>query len=69
MTLPGLPEDPRVIDSTSALALENIPPRLLVIGGGIIGLEMATVYLARGYHRSRCHVLVDCGSNRLQLSL
>ena len=48
MTLPGLPEDPRVIDSTGALALGNIPPRLLVIGGGIIGLEMATVYLALG---------------------
>ena len=48
MTLPGLPEDSRVIDSTGALALGNIPPRLLVIGGGIIGLEMATVYLALG---------------------
>jgi dihydrolipoamide dehydrogenase len=48
MTLPGLPEDPRIFDSTGALALGNIPPRLLVIGGGIIGLEMATVYLAMG---------------------
>jgi dihydrolipoamide dehydrogenase len=43
--IPGLPyEDPRVLDSTSALALAQIPQRLLVIGGGIIGLEMATVY-------------------------
>ena len=48
MALPGLPEDPRIFDSTGALALGNIPPRLLVIGGGIIGLEMATVYLAMG---------------------
>lgn len=47
--LPGLPyEDPRIIDSTGALALADIPPRLLVIGGGIIGLEMATVYMALG---------------------
>ena len=48
MTLPGLPEDPRIFDSTRALALGSIPPRMLVIGGGIIGLEMATVYLAMG---------------------
>jgi dihydrolipoamide dehydrogenase len=46
--LPGLPDDPRIIDSTGALALEDIPGRLLVIGGGIIGLEMATVYLELG---------------------
>ncbi len=47
--LPGLPhEDPRVIDSTGALSLADIPARLLVIGGGIIGLEMATVYAALG---------------------
>ena len=46
--LPGLPDDPRVIDSTGALALEEVPERLLVIGGGIIGLEMATVYDALG---------------------
>ena len=47
--LPGLPyEDPRVIDSTGALALTDIPQRLLVIGGGIIGLEMATVYAELG---------------------
>jgi dihydrolipoamide dehydrogenase len=42
--IPGLPDDPRIFDSTGALALTSIPPRLLVIGGGIIGLEMATVY-------------------------
>ena len=42
--LPFLPDDPRVIDSTGALELADVPARLLVIGGGIIGLEMATVY-------------------------
>ncbi len=47
--LPGLPyDDPRVMDSTDALRLDEIPKRLLVIGGGIIGLEMATVYHALG---------------------
>ncbi len=46
--LPGLPDDDRIIDSTGALALADIPERLLVIGGGIIGLEMATVYAALG---------------------
>lgn len=46
--IPGLPDDPRILDSTSALLLEKIPKRLLVIGGGIIGLEMATVYEALG---------------------
>ena len=46
--LPFLPEDPRIIDSTGALALREIPKRMLVIGGGIIGLEMATVYHALG---------------------
>ncbi|MEQ9093374.1 MAG: dihydrolipoyl dehydrogenase, partial [Miltoncostaeaceae bacterium] len=45
---PGLPEDPRIIDSTGALALEDVPERLLVVGGGIIGLEMACVYDALG---------------------
>ena len=43
-----LPDDPRVLDSTSGLELREIPERLLVIGGGIIGLEMATVYHALG---------------------
>ncbi len=43
--IPGFPhDDPRVIDSTGALALDGMPDRLLVVGGGIIGLEMATVY-------------------------
>jgi dihydrolipoamide dehydrogenase len=46
--LPFLPNDPRIIDSTGALALKEIPKRLLVIGGGIIGMEMATVYHALG---------------------
>ncbi|MGN6169673.1 MAG: dihydrolipoyl dehydrogenase [Solirubrobacteraceae bacterium] len=46
--LPDLPEDPRIVDSTGALSPEEIPKRLLVIGGGIIGLEMATVYEALG---------------------
>jgi dihydrolipoamide dehydrogenase len=46
--LPFMPNDPRVIDSTGALELGGVPKRLLVIGGGIIGLEMATVYAALG---------------------
>ena len=44
MKLPFMPEDPRVVDSTGALLLDVKPERMLVIGGGIIGLEMATVY-------------------------
>jgi dihydrolipoamide dehydrogenase len=47
-TIPGLPEDERIIDSTGALSPSDIPGRLLVIGGGIIGLEMACVYDALG---------------------
>lgn len=46
--LPFQPDDPRVIDSTGALALPLIPERMLVIGGGIIGLEMGTVYATLG---------------------
>jgi dihydrolipoyl dehydrogenase len=46
--IPGLPDDPRVVDSTGALDLAGIPKRFLVIGGGIIGLEMACVYDAIG---------------------
>jgi dihydrolipoamide dehydrogenase len=47
--IPGLPyDDPRLMDSTGALELADIPKRLLIIGGGIIGLEMATVYDALG---------------------
>ena len=45
---PGAPADERIMDSTGALALADIPKRLLVIGGGIIGLEMGTVYDALG---------------------
>ena len=49
VTLPFIPHsDPRVIDSTGALELADIPKRLLMLGGGIIGLEMATVYHALG---------------------
>lgn len=48
VSLPGLPDDPRIMDSTGALALETLPKSMLVIGGGIIGLEMATVYDALG---------------------
>jgi len=46
--LPFMPEDPRVVDSTGALELRQIPKRMLVVGGGIIGLEMATVYASLG---------------------
>ncbi|MBB4373774.1 dihydrolipoamide dehydrogenase [Bradyrhizobium sp. cir1] len=46
--LPFLPEDPRIVDSTGALLLRSIPKRMLVVGGGIIGLEMATVYSTLG---------------------
>jgi dihydrolipoamide dehydrogenase len=49
LALPGLPkDDPRTLDSTDALAIADIPKRMLVIGGGIIGLEMATVYYELG---------------------
>jgi dihydrolipoamide dehydrogenase len=46
--LPFLPEDPRIVDSTGALELKSVPRRMLVIGGGIIGLEMGTVYSTLG---------------------
>jgi dihydrolipoamide dehydrogenase len=46
--IPGLPDDPRIVDSTGALELDPIPEKLLVVGGGIIGLEMACVYSALG---------------------
>ncbi len=46
--LPGFPDDPRIMDSTGALELKEIPGSLLVVGGGIIGLEMATVYSELG---------------------
>jgi dihydrolipoamide dehydrogenase len=49
VAIPGFPnDDPRVMDSTDALLLEEVPKRLLVVGGGIIGLEMATVYSELG---------------------
>ncbi|MEI2741704.1 MAG: dihydrolipoyl dehydrogenase [Candidatus Competibacter sp.] len=46
--LPFMPDDPRVVDSTGALLLTGVPKRMLVVGGGIIGLEMATVYSTLG---------------------
>jgi len=46
--LPFLPDDPRIVDSTGALELRSLPKKLLVIGGGIIGLEMGTVYSTLG---------------------
>ena len=46
--LPFLPDDPRVVDSTGALELKSIPKKMLIVGGGIIGLEMGTVYSALG---------------------
>jgi len=46
--LPFLPDDPRVVDSTGALELAGVPKRMLIIGGGIIGLEMGTVYSSLG---------------------
>jgi dihydrolipoyl dehydrogenase len=48
VNLPFLPTDSRIVDSTGALQLKSIPKRMLVIGGGIIGLEMATVYSTLG---------------------
>ncbi|MFK7885372.1 MAG: dihydrolipoyl dehydrogenase [Gammaproteobacteria bacterium] len=48
IALPGAPDDPRIVDSTGALELGTLPERMLVIGGGIIGLEMAAVYSALG---------------------
>ena len=46
--LPFIPRDPRIVDSTGALELRQVPKKMLVIGGGIIGLEMATVYSTLG---------------------
>ncbi|OLC66962.1 MAG: dihydrolipoyl dehydrogenase [Betaproteobacteria bacterium 13_1_40CM_4_64_4] len=46
--LPFMPEDPRIVDSTGALELKSVPKRMLVVGGGIIGLEMGTVYSTLG---------------------
>ncbi|MCH4584126.1 FAD-dependent oxidoreductase, partial [Achromobacter xylosoxidans] len=46
--LPFMPQDPRVVDSTGALELKDVPKRMLILGGGIIGLEMGTVYSTLG---------------------
>jgi len=46
--LPFMPNDPRVVDSTGALALKEVPKKMLIVGGGIIGLEMGTVYSTLG---------------------
>ena len=62
--LPAFPwDDARVMDSTDALMLHDIPKKLLVVGGGIIGLEMACVYSALGSdgHRGRIHGPADAG--------
>ncbi|WP_238364541.1 dihydrolipoyl dehydrogenase [Mesobacterium pallidum] len=48
VTLPFLPKDPRIIDSTGALAIARVPDHLVILGGGVIGLEMAQVYQALG---------------------
>src|SRR5690606_18786593 len=48
LKLPFLPDDPRIVDSTGALELPFVPGKMLIIGGGIIGLEMATVYSGLG---------------------
>ncbi|CCB63772.1 MULTISPECIES: dihydrolipoyl dehydrogenase [unclassified Hyphomicrobium] len=48
VALPFMPSDPRIVDSTGALELRQVPDKMLVIGGGIIGLEMATVYSTLG---------------------
>ncbi len=48
LNLPFVPEDSRIVDSTGALALKEVPEKMLVIGGGIIGLEMGTVYSTLG---------------------
>ena len=48
MRLPFLPDDPRIVDSTGALELRAVPKRMLIVGGGIIGLEMGTVYSTLG---------------------
>jgi len=46
--LPFMPDDPRVVDSTGALMLKEVPKKMLIVGGGIIGLEMGTVYSTLG---------------------
>ncbi|AQR63664.1 dihydrolipoyl dehydrogenase [Aquaspirillum sp. LM1] len=48
VNLPFIPQDPRIVDSTGALELKSVPKKMLIIGGGIIGLEMGTVYSTLG---------------------
>ena len=48
VNLPFIPQDPRIVDSTDALELKSVPKKMLIIGGGIIGLEMGTVYSTLG---------------------
>ena len=48
MRLPFLPDDPRIVESTGALQMRQAPRRMLIVGGGIIGLEMGTVYSTLG---------------------
>jgi dihydrolipoamide dehydrogenase len=55
--LPGLPDDPRIVDSTGALEVHPLPKQMLVVGGGIIGLEMACVYSALGVEVSVVELL------------
>jgi dihydrolipoamide dehydrogenase len=57
--LPFIPSDPRSVDSTGALELRGVPRRMLVIGGGIIGLEMATVYSTLGARVDVVEMLAD----------
>jgi dihydrolipoamide dehydrogenase len=59
VALPGLPADPRVWTSTEALALDAVPGRLLVIGGGVIGLELATLFAALGSRVSIVELLPE----------
>jgi dihydrolipoamide dehydrogenase len=70
-TIPGLPDDERIIDSTGALSPESVPGRLLVIGGGIIGLEMACVYDALGAKVTVVemldHLLTGCDSDLVRV--
>jgi dihydrolipoamide dehydrogenase len=70
-TIPGLPDDERIIDSTGALSPSSIPGRLLVIGGGIIGLEMACVYDALGAKVTVVemldHLLTGCDSDLVRV--
>jgi dihydrolipoamide dehydrogenase len=60
--LTGTPVDPRIVDSTGALELDPVPKRMLVVGGGIIGLELACVYAALGTSVSVVTRLRLCGS-------